>query len=167
MKKIVLVIIIVIVALGAGLGAGVFITNAKSKAAIADMQKKMKQSEAASLERINNCNATVDKLNGDLQLAKFELETIKNPAPASEQTAATTPAATANAGNAKTAAAPADNSIPGETKQYTIKSGDSLWSIAKSQLGNGSRVNDILKLNPKLTAKSNLTVGGKLILPAK
>ncbi|MGD0784411.1 MAG: LysM domain-containing protein [Sedimentisphaerales bacterium] len=162
MKKVVLVIIIVIVALGAGLGAGVFITNAKSKAAIADMQKKMQQSEAASQERINNCNATVDKLNGDLQLAKFENETLKNPTPASEQATATAPAATASAGNTKT-----DNSIPTDAKQYTIKSGDSLWSIAKSQLGNGSRVNDILKLNPKLTAKSNLVVGSKLTIPSK
>jgi nucleoid-associated protein YgaU len=164
MKKVVLVIIIVIVALGAGLAAGMFITKAKSKLAIADMQSKMKQSEAASQERINNCNATVDKLTGELQLTRMEIESLKNPAPATEPAAA---AANAQAGNAKTAAAPVDNSIPGETKQYTIKSGDSLWSIAKSQLGNGSRVNDILKLNPKLTAKSSLTVGGKLILPAK
>ncbi len=164
MKKVVLVIIIVIVALGAGAGAGILITNAKNKTVIADMQSKMKQSEAESQEKIRNCDATVDKLNGDLQLAKFEIETIKNPAPASEPAAA---AANAQAGNATTAAAPADNSIPGETKQYTIKSGDSLWSIAKNQLGNGNRVNDILKLNPKITAKSNLVVGGKLNIPAK
>jgi nucleoid-associated protein YgaU len=164
-QKVILVIIIVIVALGAGVGAGVLITNAKSKAAIADMQKKMKQSDAASQERISNCNATVEKLSGELQLAKFENETLKKSAAPAEQAAA---AVTAPAGNATTAAAPADNSTTtGETKQYTIKSGDSLWSIAKNQLGNGSRVNDILKLNPKLTAKSNLVVGSKLNIPAK
>jgi nucleoid-associated protein YgaU len=165
MKKVVLVIVIVIVALGAGLAAGIFITNAKSKATIADMQSKMKLSETSSQERINNCNNTVTQLTGELQIAKMEMESLKNPAPASEQTAANAPAAPA--GNTKTAAAPADNSIPGTTKLYTIKSGDSLWSIAKSQLGNGNRVNDILKLNPKLTAKSNLTVGGKLNIPSK
>jgi nucleoid-associated protein YgaU len=165
MKKVVLVIIIVIVGIGAGLGVGVLITNAKSKAAIDNMQKKMQQSEAASQERINNCNNTVDRLSGELQMAKMEVQSLKNPAPASEQTAANAPATPA--GKATTAAAPADNSIPGDTKQYTIKSGDSLWSIAKSQLGNGNRVNDILKLNPKLTAKSNLVVGSKLTLPAK
>jgi nucleoid-associated protein YgaU len=168
MKKVVLIIIIVIVALGAGVGAGIFITNAKNKTVIADMQKKMQQSEAASQEKIRNNGVIISQLMNELQQTKGELEKLKPTAPPAPATAPTTTASvTAPAGNATTAAAPADNSIPTDAKQYTIKSGDSLWSIAKSQLGNGNRVNDILKLNPKLTAKSNLVVGSKLILPAK
>lgn len=33
------------------------------------------------------------------------------------------------------------------TVRYTVKSGDSLWAIAKKQLGNGSRWSEISKLN--------------------
>jgi len=165
MKKVVLVIIIVIVALGAGAAAGILITNAKNKTVIADMQTKMQQSDASSQEKIRNSTAIINQLMNELQQTKSELEKLKPTAPPAPATA--TAAVTATAGNATTAAAPADNSSSGPTKEYTIKSGDSLWSIAKNQLGNGNRVNDILKLNPKITAKSNLVVGSKLILPAK
>jgi nucleoid-associated protein YgaU len=161
MKKVVLVIIILIVGIGAGLGAGVLIINAKNKAVIADLKK----SEASLQDRIRNYDNIVNQLTVQLQQANTEIQTLKTLAPAAAPAAEQT--ATAAAGNTKTAAAPADNSVTGETILYTIKSGDSLWSIAKSQLGNGNRVNDILKLNPKLTAKSSLTVGGKLNIPAK
>jgi nucleoid-associated protein YgaU len=160
MKKVVLVIIL-IVALGAGLAAGIFITNTKSKATIANLQSKMQQSEVSSQERIRNYESIVTRLSNELQRANIEIEKLKNPAPAAEE------AVTATAGNETTAAAPAEGSIPEAAKLYTIKSGDSLWSIAKNQLGNGNRVNDILKLNPKISAKSNLVVGTQLKIPAK
>ncbi|MDX3555174.1 peptidoglycan recognition protein family protein [Streptomyces europaeiscabiei] len=54
---------------------------------------------------------------------------------------------------------------PGGTREYTVRSGDTLWSIAKQQLGNGSRYTEITELNG---LKSDvLTPGQKLKLPAK
>ena len=49
------------------------------------------------------------------------------------------------------------------TKTYTVKHGDSLWSIAQRYLGSGARYNEIKKLN---NLKSNLLKEGQtLILP--
>jgi nucleoid-associated protein YgaU len=157
MKQKVVLIIIVIVALGVGLAAGIIITNLKNKPVIADLQSKMRESE----EKSRNYDTLVTRLSSELQQANTELEKLKPAAPTAE------PTATAPAANGQTAAAPADNSIPGSTTQYTIKSGDSLWTIAQKQLGNGDRFKDILKLNPKITAKSTLVVGSKLNIPAK
>jgi nucleoid-associated protein YgaU len=156
MKQKVVLVIIAIVGLGVGLAIGIIITNTKSKMAIANLQ----QSEASSQEKIRNCDNTVTRLTGALQLAKIEIETLKNPAPAAEGAAAAT------AGE-KTAAAPDGNAIPTDTKLYTIKSGDSLWSIAQNQLGNSNRLKEILKLNPNISAKSNLAIGAKLKIPVK
>lgn len=158
-QKVVLVtIIIAIVGLGAGLAGGILITNSKSKAAIADMQSKMEQSEASSQARIRTYENIVNQLTGELQLAKFQIETLKTPAPE---------AAAEAAENEMIAAAPVGSSISETTKQYTIKSGDSLWSIAQKQLGDGNRFKEILKLNPRISAKSTLTVGAKLNIPAR
>jgi nucleoid-associated protein YgaU len=161
MKQKVVLVIIVIVGLGVGLAAGILITNTKSKAAIANLQSKMQQSETASQERIRNYESIVTRLSNELQRANIEIEKFKNPTPAAEG------AVTATAGNEKTAAAPAEGSIPDTAKLYTIKSGDSLWSIAQNQLGDGNRFKEILKLNPKISAKSNLVVGTQLKIPAK
>ncbi len=52
---------------------------------------------------------------------------------------------------------------------YTVKSGDSLWRIARDQLGDGSRHLELAKLN-KATLGGNpdsLKLGQKIILPAK
>ncbi len=50
-------------------------------------------------------------------------------------------------------------------KMYTVKKGDSLWSIAKKQLGKGSRYPEIVTLN-KLGKKA-IKPGQKLKLPKK
>jgi len=161
MKKAIVIILVVIVGIGAGLAAGIMITNSKNKVIIADLQAKMQKSEAEAQERIRGRDDIITRLNGELQLAKMEIEVLKIPAPAAEETAALATE------NEKTAAAPTDGSISENTNLYTIQSGDSLWSIAQKQLGNGSRFNEILKLNPKISAKSNLAVGSKLKMPAK
>jgi len=49
---------------------------------------------------------------------------------------------------------------------YQIKKGDTLESIAKTQLGDASRVKDILALNPNLPATGKLPVGVIIKLPA-
>lgn len=60
----------------------------------------------------------------------------------------------------------------GFLETYTVKSGDSLLSIAKNELNNSSRVNEIVVLNketyPHLsTEKPFIEIGWKLFLPPK
>lgn len=56
--------------------------------------------------------------------------------------------------------------IPGSgTKEYTVKSGDSLWAIAASQLGNGSRYNEIKTMNG--LKNDTIHAGQVLKLPTK
>ena len=54
-------------------------------------------------------------------------------------------------------------------ESYRVKEGDSLWKIAAKVLGNGSRYEDILKLNRDLlgSEESMLPVGAQLRLPTR
>jgi LysM repeat protein len=49
---------------------------------------------------------------------------------------------------------------------WRVESGDSLWAIAEHALGDGSRVGEILELNPMLQSARDLRVGQTLALPA-
>ena len=50
--------------------------------------------------------------------------------------------------------------------RYVVKEGDSLWSIAAEKLGNGSRYNEISKLNTDVLKNDHdLTIGMRLSLP--
>ncbi len=50
--------------------------------------------------------------------------------------------------------------------QYIVRQGDSLWSIAGEQLGNGSKYKEISKLNADVLEDENdLTLGMRLSLP--
>ena len=52
--------------------------------------------------------------------------------------------------------------------QYVIKDGDSLWRIAAEKLGNGSRYQEIAKLNADILEDANsLRVGTTLKIPAR
>lgn len=51
------------------------------------------------------------------------------------------------------------------TVRYTVKTGDSLWAIAKKQLGNGARWDEISKLNN--LKSTTIRVGQVLKLPNK
>jgi len=55
---------------------------------------------------------------------------------------------------------------PPKATTYTIKKGDTLWSIAKKHLGDGQRWRDIVAANPGL-APAKLRVGQKITLPKK
>lgn len=55
---------------------------------------------------------------------------------------------------------------PPKPMSYTIKKGDTLWSIAKKYLGDGQRWRDIVAANPGLVP-AKLRVGQKITLPQK
>lgn len=85
-------------------------------------------------------------------------QTLKLPGKSSnlaKSSSAATPAAIKSSG-----AAPAASGL-----SYTVKSGDSLWTIAQSQLGDGDRYSEIAALNPQVDSKK-LNVGTRLRLPA-
>ncbi len=50
---------------------------------------------------------------------------------------------------------------------YIVAKGDTLWSIAKKQLGKGSRYKEILAMNPGISENVPLTIGTKLKIPAQ
>lgn len=54
----------------------------------------------------------------------------------------------------------------GSSNMYKVKRGDTLWRIAKTQLGDGQRYREILKLNPNVEARK-LRVGQPIRLPEK
>ena len=66
-----------------------------------------------------------------------------------------------------TATTPAPQTAEPAQSIYTVAEGDTLWSIAKRQLGKGSRYREILDLNPRLTENTPLTIGMKLTLPSE
>jgi hypothetical protein len=58
----------------------------------------------------------------------------------------------------------ADKKVKGV--RYVVKEGDSLWNIAAEKLGNGSRYNEISKLNTDVLKNDHdLTIGMRLSLP--
>jgi nucleoid-associated protein YgaU len=54
---------------------------------------------------------------------------------------------------------------PASGREYTIKSGDTLEGIARTELGDGQRWKQIVEMNPGLDPKS-LKIGRKIMLPS-
>jgi LysM repeat protein len=91
------------------------------------------------------------------------------PAPVRAPGPARRPAAPAPSAAARPAVAPPAPPAPAAAPSarggaYTVKSGDTLWTIAKRQLGDARRVNEIAALNG-LKEPYRLRVGEKLKLP--
>ena len=152
---------IIIAIVAAGIGAGVTALIMKSKVdksndEVADLKLKLQDTEKSA----NRVEARATKLTYELTQVRAELDRIK--ALASETPAA---AETADVKTPTPAITDANQNTP--AKVYIVKEGDSLWKIAESQLGNGTRYKEILKLNPKISENDNLIVGAKLNLPAK
>ncbi len=94
-------------------------------------------------------------------------------APAPATTAQAPAAAPAPAAPAATTTAPAAVEAPGQTappasgpSKYTVAKGDSLWTIAESAYGDGTRWTEISKAN-SLRHPNLIQVGKELELPAK
>jgi len=64
---------------------------------------------------------------------------------------------------------PEPEPAPPKPRYYTVKSGDSLWRIAKEQLGDPARHEELFELNAATLNNDpdNLHLGQKLILPPK
>ena len=62
---------------------------------------------------------------------------------------------------------PAPTPTPKGGKTYTVQAKDTLFSIAKTQLGDGKRFKEIMTLNPEITDASKLKVGQVIKLPEK
>lgn len=52
-----------------------------------------------------------------------------------------------------------------EQAVWVVREGDTLWSVAESALGDGSRVGEILELNPSITSPRAVRSGVVLALP--
>lgn len=165
-QQIAVYVIIALFGLGIGVGSGVLITKSKvdkSKAIITDLQSRMQKSEMISQERIQDADAKIIRLNSELTQVKTELDQVKS---GGREVTKTSPAE--NTGVKDMAAVAMDNTQRTATTVYIVKEGDSLWEIAASQLGDGNRYKEIMKLNPNVsTDAKNLAVGTKLKMPTR
>jgi nucleoid-associated protein YgaU len=91
--------------------------------------------------------------------------TIQLPAGAAPVQQQKTTVAKAAAPKAKTAPAPKTEVASARSRTYTIKKGDLLRSIARTQLGDENRWKEIQSLNPSVDP-SKLVVGATIKLPA-
>jgi len=169
MKQTLLLAVIGVAGLAVGFGGGFALSHTKSKTVISDMQAKMQQTEASSQQKISNYDRMVSRLTTELQLANMELEKLKSAAPVemADSTSRTAGSAARTEIDVEYEKPDGPTSMDANTRLYKIQSGDSLWAIAQRELGNGSRYTEILKLNPKISEKSNLVVGSNLKIPAK
>jgi nucleoid-associated protein YgaU len=131
----------------------------------------------SSIKRIFEANKAI--LSSPEQLSVDQQLTIPAPAGSSSGPApavatnsthsSSTPAKSTSTTPAKPAVATKTETSTQGQRYYTVKEGDSLWRIATSQLGKGTRYQEILKLNSDTlkNSESNLEQGMKLRLPAK
>ncbi len=90
--------------------------------------------------------------------------TVAAPAAAAPAEPTPPPAASAPASEPSAPAAPEDRAVAGGT--YTVKSGDTLWNIAKSHYGDGSKYMKIFEANKGLLDNPDrIYPGQELVIP--
>ena len=94
----------------------------------------------------------------DIQLEKMQLEEKLD-----AQNGGTTTSSTENT-DSKTEDKKEDSAGSGSTKEYTVKDGDTMWTIAQSQLGNGAEYQKILDANG-LKESDSLKPGTTIKIP--
>jgi nucleoid-associated protein YgaU len=154
------IVVVLVLGLGIGLAVGVKITNSKRKAEIAALQSKMQQAEAESKKKSSDYESALNRSNGQLRMAAAEIQKLRSLVLAAEKAAAEE--------KEQAAVVPEAAPVQADTDLYIVKAGDSPWKIAATQLGDGERYKEILKLNPDISPDGkNLTVGMKLKLPRR
>lgn len=160
-------------------------SQAKQRAAD-DEIAKLRAELMRTRNDLTRANTDLIKARTDLAQMKTALEQMAASGSASQPAAEpdkavasvsspTAPSTSAPAAASPVAAAPSPSSpsptsssaAPAGTREYVIKEGDSLWKIAATQLGNGTRYKEILQLNPHLSPNKSLEVGSKIRIPAK
>jgi nucleoid-associated protein YgaU len=153
------VIIAGVVGLIIGIAAGTMITKPdreKTRTAIAEAQANAERAQLAAQQQIQNADSEIANLRNELSRVTASLQQNKDVTAAKTAAAEQGPSSAVETG-------------PKQFKTYTVREGDSLWKIAASQLGNGSRFEEIAKLNADVLKgrEDNLNVGMQLKIPAK
>jgi nucleoid-associated protein YgaU len=128
-------------------------------------------SRLATLKRLNEGRSEVQP--GERVLVPiFDLDAVQTPAAPIHAAAAnavsskTSPAAAMNASAPKPEPATSKLPTPTGARTHLVKDGESLWKIAKQELGSGARWNEIYEANRDvLPSPEALHTGQKLRVP--
>jgi nucleoid-associated protein YgaU len=183
MKLLVPIIVALLVGTGIGIGVGIMMTKPKveeNKTRISDLEanvedlqaknEKLKSSNEESEAAIRKASKEIVRYKNDLSRAtdmirglSAELKKVEAGQPTASTETANPDTSTGSVGtSAATASGPTV-----ATTEYVVKDGDSLWKIAASELDNGMRYKEILKLNSNLSEDKPLVPGIKIKLPSQ
>lgn len=173
MKRITLYAIIAAAGIAVGTVGSLSVTTPKInklKASMSDMISMTHQMETQSQQKIRTADAQILRLNTELARVRTELDNFKTAQVPQAGAPVEQPAQVVSQDIAKKS--PKDNAAQkpataeNPQKIYIVKEGDSFWKIAAAELGNGSRYQEIAKLNPNINT-DNMKIGTKLALPPK
>lgn len=127
--------------------------------AIQNYSEQFKLSMSSTVEELQKLATEYKKVTSEIEGVGQEAVTTVagNASRYTNDSSSTTSKTTTQTSNTSTSSA---------SRTYTVQNGDSLWSIAQSQLGNGSRWQEIYNLNKDQISNPNvISKGQKLRLP--